>query len=168
MSRAYKVRGRGVILAIIAAIGKNRVIGKEGKLPWHISDDLKRFKHLTTGHTVVMGRRTFASLGKPLARRRNVVITSRPIPNVETYPSVDAALHALAGEERVFVIGGARLYAETLERADELYLTLVEGEYDGDTFFPAYEHLVEAHFRLLRAEKHEGYTFLDYVRHARS
>lgn len=153
-----------MILALIAAIGKNRVIGKEGKLPWHISDDLKRFKHLTTGHTVIMGRRTFESLGKPLPHRRNVVITSRSIPHVETYPSVDAALHALAHEERVFVIGGAQLYAQTLERADELYLTMVEGEYDGDTFFPAYEHIVEARFRLIRTEKHEGYTFVDYVR----
>ncbi len=155
-----------MILALIAAIGKNRVIGKAGRLPWHISEDLKRFKRLTTGHTVLMGRKTFESIGTPLSNRRNVVITSHPLPNVETYPSVDAALQALAGEERVFVIGGAHLYAQTLDRADELYLTLVEGEYEGDTFFPAYEHLLEARFRRVRTEKHEGYTFVDYVRNA--
>lgn len=153
-------------LALIAGIGKNRVIGKDGKLPWHIPEDLKRFKRLTTGHTVVMGRKTFESIGKPLAHRRNVVITSRPLPDVETYPSVDAALEALAGEERVFVIGGAHVYAQTLERADELYLTIVEGDHEGDTFFPAYEHVIETRFRLIRTEKHEGYTFFDYVRKA--
>ncbi|HXF99279.1 MAG TPA: dihydrofolate reductase [Bacteroidota bacterium] len=151
-------------LAIIAAIGKNRVIGKAGKLPWHISDDLKRFKRLTMGNTVLMGRKTFESLGKPLPGRRNVVVTSRTIPGIETYKSLDAALAALADQERVFVIGGAQIYAQVLERADELYLTFVDGEYEGDVFFPPYEHFLGTTYELVHEEHHAGYTFADYRR----
>lgn len=151
-------------LAIIAAIGKNRVIGKDGKLPWHISDDLKRFKRLTTGHTVLMGRKTFDSIGKPLSNRRNVVISSRPIANIETYASLDDALRALADQETVFVIGGARIYSQLLEQADELYLTLVEKEADGDAFFPPFEHLLSSRYKLVLEEPHDGYRFLDYRR----
>lgn len=151
-------------LAIIAAIGKNRVIGSGGKLPWHVSEDLKRFKRLTTGHTVLMGRKTFESIGKPLVNRRNVVISSKPIPNVETYPSIEAALKALANEEAVFVVGGGKIYSQLLAKADELYLTLVETTVEGDTFFPPYEHLLGPTFTLTREEQHIGYTFRDYRR----
>ncbi len=151
-------------LAIIAAIGKNRVIGSGGKLPWHVSEDLKRFKRLTTGHTVLMGRKTFESIGKPLVNRRNVVISSKPIPNVETYPSIEAALKALANEEAVFVVGGGKIYSQLLAKADELYLTLVETTVEGDTFFPPYEHLLGTTFTLTREEQHIGYTFRDYRR----
>jgi dihydrofolate reductase len=150
-------------LAIIAAIGKNRVIGKDGKLPWHISEDLKRFKKLTTGHTVLMGRRTFESIGKPLSNRRNVVISSRHIPNIETYPSVDEALNALADQEKVFVIGGAQIYSQLLDRADELYLTLVDQTVAGDAFFPPFEDLLDK-FLLMHKEAHNGYAFVDYAR----
>ena len=135
-----------------------------GKLPWHISEDLKRFKRLTTGHTVLMGRKTFESIGKLLVNRRNVVISSRRIPNVEAYSSVESALHALADQERVFVIGGGQLYSQLLDRADELYLTFVEKEMSGDTFFPPYEHLIGRRFVLVNEEVHEGYSFADYVR----
>lgn len=151
-------------LAIIAAIGKNRVIGKNGKLPWHISDDLRRFKRLTLGHTVLMGRKTFESIGRPLVQRRNVVITSHPIPDVETYPSVDEALKALHQQDIVFVIGGATVYSQLLDRADELYLTSVDMEADGDAFFPPYEHLLQTTFAERRREEHDGFTFIDYTR----
>ena len=151
-------------LAIIAAIGKNRVIGKNGKMPWHISEDLQRFKRLTSGHAILMGRKTFDSIGKLLPNRRNVVISSKQIPNVETFSSVDGALNALADQERVFVIGGAQVYQQTLNRADELYLTLVDMEVDGDTFFPPYEHLIGTIFMLRKQEPHAGYTFMDYSR----
>ncbi len=151
-------------LAIIAAIGRNRVIGHHGTLPWHIPQDLKRFKQLTIGHCVLMGRRTFESLGKPLPRRRNVVITSRTLPGVETYHSVNSALQALADEEKVFVIGGARLFARFLRDADDLYLTFVHREAEGDTFFPEYEDVVRHHFTESRREEHEGFTFVDYHR----
>ena len=151
-------------LAIIAAIGKNRVIGKDGKLPWHISDDMKRFKRLTTGHTVLMGRKTFESIGRPLTNRRNVVLTHRLIPGIETYASLDEALQALASEERVFVIGGATVYARLVDKVDELYLTMVNSEVEGDAFFPPYEHLLEKVFREENREQHDGFTFADYVR----
>jgi dihydrofolate reductase len=151
-------------IAIIAAIAKNRVIGKDGKLPWHISDDLKRFKRLTTGHVVLMGRKTFRSIGHSLSNRRNVVLSSRPIPGIETYASLDEALSALAGEERVFVIGGAAVYAQVLDKADELYLTMVNAEVQGDAFFPQYEHFIEKMFTEQSREEHEGFTFVNYVR----
>lgn len=151
-------------IALIAAVSRNRVIGKDGKLPWHISEDLKRFKRLTTGHAVLMGRTTFESLGKPLPDRRNVVLTSRPIPGVETYRSIDDALKALNDEERVFVIGGGKIFAQLIERADELYLTLIDHDVEGDTFFPPYEHLLGTRFTLVRSTPANGYIFADYAR----
>jgi dihydrofolate reductase len=151
-----------VKIAIIAAIAKNRVIGKDGKIPWHISDDLKRFKKLTTGHTILMGRKTFESLGRQLANRRNVVISSGTMSGVESYRSIPEALNALANEEKIFVIGGGQIYAELLDRADELFLTMVDKEVDGDTFFPPYEELVITTFKLTNKEEQGGYTFMDY------
>ena len=151
-------------LAIIAAIGKNRVIGKGGKLPWHISEDLRRFKRLTTGHTVLMGRKTWESLGKPLSNRRNVVITSKPLPGIECYASMDTALVALKDQEHVFVIGGAHAYADTLRKADELYLTFVDQTIDGDAYFPEYEEQLRHKFKVVGREKREGFEFVDYVR----
>lgn len=151
-------------LIIIAALTRNRVIGKDGKLPWHISEDLKRFKRLTIGHTVLMGRKTFESLGKPLPNRRNVVLTSRPIPDVETYPTLAQALQALETEEKVFVIGGGEIFAQLIDHADELFLTLVDKEVEGDTFFPPYAHLVGTRYRLVSREEHEGFVFEDYVK----
>ncbi len=149
-------------LIIIAALNRKRVIGKDGKLPWHISEDLKRFKRLTTGHTVLMGRRTYESLGKPLANRRNVVLTSGAIPGAETYRTVGEAFEALRDEKSIFVIGGGEIFAQFLERADEWYLTIVDRDVEGDTFFPRYEHLIGNSFLLVRKEEHEGFTFLDY------
>ena len=151
-------------LALIAAIARNRGIGRRGSLPWHISEDLKRFKRLTTGHAVLMGRRTYESIGRPLPHRRNIVLTSRPIPGVETHATVEMALAAVQGEERVFVIGGGQLYAALLEKADELYLTLVHQEVEADTFFPPYEHLLAGTFHEVAREQHDGFTFVDYVR----
>jgi dihydrofolate reductase len=153
-----------VILAIIAAIAHNRVIGSAGVLPWHISEDLKRFKRLTTGHAVLMGRRTFDSIGNPLPNRRNVVLSSKPITGVESYSSPEAALEALRNEDRVFVIGGGQVYAHFLSRADELYLTLLDQDAQGDTYFPPYEALLSGSFRPVHREQHKGFAFVDYVR----
>lgn len=151
-------------IIIIAALNKKRVIGKDGKLPWHISEDLKRFKRLTVGHAVLMGRKTYNSMGKPLVDRRNAVLTTQTIDGVETYATVEAALEGLKSEERVFVIGGGKVYEQFLDRADSLYLTLVDNDIDGDTFFPRYEHLLSSRFKLVHEEKHRGFTFLEYVR----
>ncbi len=149
-------------LIIIAALNRKHVIGSNGKLPWHISEDLKRFKRLTVGHTVLMGRTTFESMGKPLPGRRNVVLSSKEIPGVETYSTIDAALDALKAQDKVFVIGGGKIFAQFIERADELHLTLVDIDVDGDAFFPPYEHLIGTRFMLVNEEKHEGYVFRDY------
>ncbi len=151
-------------VAIIAAIGKNRVIGRDGKLPWHIPEDLKRFKRLTTGHAVLMGRRTYESIGKPLPDRRNVVLSSRVIPGIETHPSPEEALKALAEEQLVFVIGGAAVFSNLLSKAHHLFLTIVEGEYEGDTFFPEYEEMVGMEFSLVRSEQLKDCMFLDFMR----
>jgi dihydrofolate reductase len=151
-------------IAIIAAIARNRVIGRAGHLPWHIPEDLARFKRLTTGHAVLMGRNTFGAIGRPLPGRRNVVVASTPVDGVESYPSPDAALTALSGEPVVFVIGGAALFERFLSRADRLYLTLVEEEPEGDTFFPPYEQLLGREFRLTFREAHPGFCFENYER----
>jgi dihydrofolate reductase len=153
-----------VKFAIIAAMSRNRVIGKDGKLPWHIPEDLKRVKSITSGFALLMGRRTFESFGKPLPNRRNVVLTSRPIPNIETYVSLAEALQALKEEEKVFIFGGGELFGRFLEKVDEMYLTLVDQDVEGDTFFPPYEHLIDTRFLLVKREAHSGFTFLDYVR----
>jgi dihydrofolate reductase len=113
-------------LIIIAALNRKRVIGKNGSIPWHIPEDLKRLKRLTTGHTLLMGRRTYESLQTPLPNRRHVVVTSRSIAGVETYATIPDALRAVQDQEKVFVFGGGEIFAATLEKADEWYLTLVE------------------------------------------
>lgn len=151
-------------LVIIAVLGRNRVIGKDGKLPWYISEDLKRFKRLTTGHTVLMGRKTFESLGKPLPNRRNVVLTSQEISGVETYPTLAQALQVLDDQEKVFVIGGGEIFAQLLDHADEMHLTLVDQHVEGDTYFPPYEHLIGTRFKLVSREGHGGFEFEDYQR----
>lgn len=131
------------MLTIIAAITARRgAIGRKGDLIYHISADLKHFKELTTGHTVLMGRRTFLSLPKgALPKRRNIVITSDTewtAPNVETAHSLDEALALTAADSEIFVIGGVRVYAETLAVADRLCITLIDAPEpdDADTFFP--------------------------------
>lgn len=163
---------RPEIVLIAAVAEKNRVIGHEMDLPWYLPEDLKRFKRLTVGHPLIMGRRTFESLlhqfGGPLPKRRNVVLTTSgdfdAYPNTETYRTSDEALQACAGEDVVFIGGGASIYAHFLPLADRLELTLVEGDYEGDTFFPPYEHLIGPVFRLAEEERHDGFRFVTYVR----
>ncbi|MFQ5707057.1 MAG: dihydrofolate reductase [bacterium] len=163
---------RPEIVIIAAMAEKNRVIGKEGELPWHLSEDLRRFKQLTLGHAVLMGRKTFESivrrLGKPLPDRRNLVLTRSKSfpkhPEVETFPSMAAALEAIADKPTVFVIGGETVFKETLELADRLELTLVAGDYQGDAFFPEYEPLIGKRFHLVAKEEREGYRFERYER----
>lgn len=135
-------------IAIVVAIGKNREIGKNGKLLWHIPDDLKRFKALTLGHPVIMGRKTFESiisiLGKPLPDRTNIVITRDKAwqhENVLVFSSLEDAL-AKAREldqEEVHIGGGAELYKQALPFVDRLYLTLIDDTKEADTYFPEYE-----------------------------
>lgn len=149
---------------IIAALNNKRVIGKDGNIPWHISEDLKRFKNLTTGSTVLMGRKTFESIGKSLPNRRNVIISSRKISEVETFHSLGEAFEALKNEEKVFIIGGGEIYQQTIKEVDGLFLTIVENEVDGDSYFPPFEHLLGTIYHLEKEEKHDGYTFRDYLK----
>lgn len=160
-------------LVIIAAVAEeDRLIGDGLDLPWRIPEDLKRFKRLTMGHPMVMGRRTFESLvhqfNGPLKGRRLVVLTSQgPLtdyPDIETYPTIDAALHALADADRIFIGGGARIYEQFLPLADRLELTLVEGDYEGDTYFPPYEHLLGTDFERVEEDRRDGFRFVTYVR----
>ncbi len=139
--------------SIIAAVGRNRVLGKDNRLLWNIPEDLKRFKTLTLGHPCIMGRKTFesivASLGKPLPDRTNIVLVKPEEDasalvgaNVVVAHSIPEALqkaHSLDNE--VFVIGGAQIYTQALQYADRLYLTLIDDEKEGDAFFPEYESL---------------------------
>lgn len=160
-------------IVIIAAVAeKNRLIGRGYHLPWHIPDDLKRFKRLTSGFPILMGRRTFESLlhqfGGPLKGRRNIVLSGAPgdwasLPDVEVYPTLEMALGSVAHEERVFIGGGARVYKQFLPVADRMELTLVEGEFEGDTYFPPFEHLVGTRYRVEHVEPHEGFRFVTYL-----
>jgi dihydrofolate reductase len=134
-----------VTISLIAAVARGGVIGRDGGIPWHVAEDVSRFKELTTGHAVVMGRKTWESLPerfRPLAGRRNVVVTRSAgwaAPGAERATSVEAALALVGDEERVFVIGGAEIYEVALPYADELLLTEIDVEVDGDTVFPHWD-----------------------------
>jgi len=134
-----------VTLSIVAAVARNGVIGREGGIPWHIPEDMARFRALTTGHPVLMGRKTWDSLPdrfRPLPGRRNVVVTRNPVwtaDGAEPAASLDTALELLDDPETVFVIGGASLYDQALPLADDLELTEVDLEPEGDAFFPAWD-----------------------------
>jgi dihydrofolate reductase len=126
-------------IAIIVAIARQRAIGKDNKLLCHLPGDLKHFKEITVGHTVIMGRNTFFSLPKgALPNRRNIVLSpdDERFPNCETAHSIDEALVLCAGEEKVFFIGGAMIYQQAYPLADKLYLTMVHADFEADTFFP--------------------------------
>lgn len=123
------------MIKLMVAYANGRVIGKDGKMPWHLPNDLKYVKNTTTGHTVVMGRKTFESIGRPLPNRRNVVLTRNEhfdAPGVEVVHSKSDVL-ALGD---VFILGGANVYAQFLDEADRLYITEIDLDVEGDTFFP--------------------------------
>lgn len=128
------------IISIIVAIARNNAIGKDNRLLWHIPDDLKRFKALTTGHTIVMGKRTFESLPvRPLPNRRSIVITDVPgevIPGCEMAYSIDEAIQKMDEGKENFIIGGGMVYNQFMPLAHRLYLTLVDKDFEADTFYP--------------------------------
>lgn len=128
------------MLSLIAAVAENGVIGDRNRLLWHISEDLRRFRALTTGHPVIMGRKTCESLGRPLPNRTNVVITRHPLAIVGcmVVHSLEEALTRFPADEELFIIGGAQIYAAALPIADRFYLTRVGHAYEGDTRFPAW------------------------------
>jgi dihydrofolate reductase len=125
-------------VSIVVAISENHAIGKDNKLLWHLSADLKHFKEITTGHTVIMGRKTYKSVGRPLPKRRNIIITRQPIAieGCEVVNSIEAALSLCADEDEVFIVGGAEIYRQSMHLTDRIYLTIVHKEFEGDSFFP--------------------------------
>jgi dihydrofolate reductase len=169
MTKAIKNKKPGV--SIFVAMSENRVIGRDGDLPWHLPADLKRFRALTTGHTIIMGRRTWQSIGRPLPQRRSIVLTGRSDfrpQSADVACSLDEALTLAAGDEEVFVIGGAALYRAALPSAERLYLTMIHAQVEGDVRFPEVD--LES-WQLVEDERHEAddrhlypYSFRRYDR----
>jgi dihydrofolate reductase len=155
---------------LIAAIAKNGVIGAHGKLPWHLPEDLKHFKNVTLGYPIIMGRRTWESLGKPLPGRENIVVSRKAgyeAPGASVAATLAAAVAMCTGEPLAFVIGGAEIYAAALPLADGLVLTELERDFVGDTRFPAWDR---REWRETQRESHtslEGMRF-DFVLYERS
>ncbi len=155
------------MLTLIAAIAQNNCIGKKNALPWYLPEDLKRFKKLTTGHTVLMGRKTWESIPaqhRPLPKRINIVITRQadyPLPEgVLRYGSIAEAI-AAHPNQTIFVIGGAEIYNQTIAHADTLEITEIHRIVDGDAFFPAID---PAHWKETAREDHPEYSFVTYER----
>ncbi len=157
-------------ISIISAIAENNVIGKDNDLIWHISEDLKRFKRITAGHTVIMGRKTYESLPfKPLPKRTNIVITrdkNLKLEGVLIVSSPEEAIEKCKGEEEVFICGGASIYKHFLSIADKMYLTKLYHSFEGDTYFPEINYdnwnLIE---KIDSGDKDKyKFSFLDYVR----
>ena len=126
-----------MIVSIVVAIAENNAIGKNNQLLWHLPADLKHFRLITTGHTVIMGRKTYDSVGKPLPNRRNIIITRQDIiiEGCEVVKSIEDAL-ALCAEEEVFIVGGAEIYRQAMHLTDRIYLTIVHQKFEADSFFP--------------------------------
>jgi len=151
-------------------MARNNVIGKDNQMPWHLSEDLRRFKQLTLNHPVIMGRKTFESLGKPLPKRLNIVVTRNAeyrAEGVTVVGSLDDAIELAcrSDSEEIFIAGGAQIYAQALKRVDRMYLTTINKEFEGDTSFPAFS---DEDFKLIEEESHKGeleYQFLTYERH---
>jgi dihydrofolate reductase len=156
-----------VPVTIVAAVARNGVIGVDGGLPWHLPDDLRRFKSLTMGHVLVMGRRTYESIGRPLPGRTTVVVTRNAgwdpgSEDVLVATGLDEAIGAAkAIDDEVFVVGGAQVYADALPLADLLELTLVDDEPDGDTIFPPVEW---GDWDELRRDDGDGVAYVTYER----
>lgn len=155
-----------MIISLIAALDRQGGIGKNNQLPWRLSEDLRRFRELTTGHHIIVGRKTYESIGKHLPNRTMIVVTRQPDFKAKgclVVNSIEAALllAKVRDENEVFIIGGAEIYAQVLPLADRLYLTLVEAEVEADTFFPAYEEgvWVEQEVITLTADEKNQFAF---------
>jgi dihydrofolate reductase len=159
------------IISLVCAMAKNRVIGQDNKMPWHLPADLKHFKAVTMAKPIVMGRKTYQSIGRPLPGRQNVIIsrnTDYKVAGCDVVHSIDAAINLLNKEIEIMIIGGGFLYSQMIEQADKLYLTFIDHEVDGDTFFPEYEHLSMKEVsreKYLKDEKNPyDYQFVDLVK----
>lgn len=126
------------MLSLIAAVADNRVIGMGNRIPWKFSEDLKRFKELTMGHTLIMGRKTFESIGRPLPGRRTIVVSRKGIktPYVDVASTLESALLGAQGDSEAFICGGSEIYKQALGLVDRMYLTTIHGTFAGDAYFP--------------------------------
>jgi len=153
-------------VSIICALSENRAIGKDNKLIWHISDDLKRFKSLTMGHPVIMGRKTYDSIGKSLPGRTNIIITRNmdfKARCCKVAGSLEEAIKIAKEKDNgeIFIIGGGQIFDQAIGMCDKLYLTLVSGEYDGDTFFPDYKSFKKKVSEEEKRDQGIAYKFID-------
>ena len=161
------------MLSIIVAKGKNNIIGKDNKMIWHLPEDLKHFKNLTTEHTIIMGRKTFESLGKPLPNRKHIIFSQNPDfkvndENVEVVHSLLQIQDLIEGKEEAFVIGGAMIYNFLMPYVKKMYVTEIEKDFDGDTFFPIIDSEVWKEISREKGIKNEennlDYYFVTYER----
>ena len=158
------------MIILIAAISKNNEIGKSNQLLWHLPDDFKRFKTLTTGHYIIMGRKTFESFPKPLPNRTHIIITRQKnyaVENCIVVPSLEEALKVCPKNEDIYIIGGGEIYKQSIDFADKLEITLVDNDFEADTFFPEID---ENKWKLDFEEFHPkderhlyDFTFLTYI-----
>lgn len=156
-------------ISLIAAVARDGTIGADNAIPWRIRGEQKYFRSITTGHPIIMGRKTHESIGRPLPGRRNIVVTRNSdyrAEGCEVFSSVEAALAACQGADEVFVIGGAELYRACLPRADRLYLTEIDADFGGDTRFPEFDR---GRWRTISRQRHQsefgwGYDYAVYER----
>lgn len=163
------------MLSLVSAMDSNRLIGKDNALPWHLPADLAFFKRTTMGKPIIMGRKTFASIGKALPGRQNIVVTRDPefdAPGCDVAPSLEQATTLAGDADEVMLIGGASLYEQTINSADCIYLTLIHHAFSGDTWFPEIE---SDHWKLASREDFDAdeanpyqYSFIKFVRENRS
>ncbi len=152
-------------LALIAGMTKERVIGKGNDLPWHIGEDLKNFKQITEGQTVVMGKNTLDSIGKPLPNRNNVVLSAEKIriEGVDVCTSISEALEkAKSYRKKVFIIGGASVYAQMIDLVDTMYISYIKNDYEGDVLFPEFN---EAEWERVEEKDFKDFLFVTYKRY---
>ena len=161
------------MLSIVVAKAKNNIIGKDNKIIWHLPEDLKHFKNLTTGHTIIMGRKTFESLGKPLPNRKHIIFSQNPDfkvndENVEVVHSLLQIQDLIEGKEEAFVIGGAMIYNFLMPNVKKMYVTEIEKDFEGDTFFPIIDSEVWKETSREKGIKNEennlDYYFVTYER----
>ena len=158
------------IISLVAAMAKKRVIGKDNQMPWHLPADLAHFKAVTLGKPIIMGRKTYESIGRPLPGRKNIVISRNPdyrLDGCDTVTSLGAALALVSDSEEVMIVGCGFLYQQSIPMANKLYLTFIDLEVEGDTHFPEYEHLS---LKVINRESHQAdeknpnpYEFVDFL-----
>ena len=150
-------------VSIIVAMSENGVIGKDQKLPWHLKEDLQHFKKLTTNHPIIMGRKTYESIGRPLPNRSNLILSRtqpNPIPKETKWYSNPKDLDPIIEKQECFIIGGAEIYKLFFDRTTKIYLTLIHKTIDGDTFFPCIDF--EKQFKVTHQEPHTSETNIPF------